>query len=121
MLGANNACEEVVAALERHTSNEAALLMTSSTSRASAALAVQWACLAIYVLGHEHPSHQDRFGRSNACAVVARAVSSSNNGFADSETAAYAACQAICALAKNSKKHQGTLSISIYLYLSIHD
>ena len=41
MLGRNNTCEEVVAALERHTSNEASLLLTSSSSRAGAALAVQ--------------------------------------------------------------------------------
>ena len=56
-------------------------------------LAVQWACLAIYVLGHENPEHQERFGRCGACASIGRAVSSSNNGFAYSETAAYAACQ----------------------------
>lgn len=85
-------------------------------------------------IGHENPEHQERFGRCGACASVGRAVSSSNNGFAYSEAAAYAACQAICALARNNTKHQialgnagacsryetpSFLSLNLILYLSL--
>ena len=106
MLGVHGACEIIVACLDRHTSSESALLISSSACRNAAAEVVQWVCMAIYALGHEHAEHQEILGKCGACEVVGRAVSGSNNGFAHSEIAAYAGCQAICALAKNNRKHQ---------------